>query len=234
MSRIRIYLETKIIKDQKILLGADHIHYLKNVLRTKNGDIVRAFDNDSEWNCIFSLEGEVTIMPFEKLRSNSFVPDIWVCFSLVKKRNINYLVEKISEIGVKKIIPLITDYSEKKCFNLSRLRKISIEASEQSNSLKVPEILEVQSIENFLQNWDNKRMIFFCDESGGERIFDSRNIFKKYNKYAIFIGPIGGWSPNDRKLFKNLKIHNFTLGTNILKADTASIFALSCLRAVTK
>ncbi len=232
MSRIRIYLETKIIKDQKILLNSDHIHYIKNVMRKKNGEIIMAFDRKSEWKCILLLEEKISIKPIKKLRSNFYVPDVWVCFSLVKKKNVNYLVEKISEIGVKKILPLTTEYSEKKGFNVNRLKKISIEAIEQSNSIEIPDITQVQSIENLLKNWDVDRMIFFCDETGGKKIFDSKDIFNQYQKYALFIGPIGGWSLNDRKLFNDLKIHKFSLGENILKADTAAIYALSCFRAL--
>ena len=127
---------------------------------------------------------------------------------------------------------MITEFSERKTFNLNRLRKISVEAIEQSNSIKIPEICEVQNITNLMKNWDNKRMIFFCDECGGNSILSSQKIIQKYRKFAIFIGPIGGWSSSDRKLFSNLKINKCSLGNNLLKADTAAIYSLSCLRAL--
>ena len=75
-------------------------------------------------------------------------------------------------------------------------------------------------------------MIFFCDECGGNSILSSQKIIQKYRKFAIFIGPIGGWSSSDRKLFSNLKINKCSLGNNLLKADTAAIYSLSCLRAL--
>jgi 16S rRNA (uracil1498-N3)-methyltransferase len=232
MPKIRIYFEKKIIKDEKFLLNIDQTHYLKNVMRKKNGEKVLAFDESSEWECRLLFEEKVSLNPIKKIRSGKMIPDIWICFSLVKKKNVNYLVEKISEIGVRKIIPIITEFSETNIVNTMRLRKISIEAVEQSNSIKLPEISEVYSISKILENWDEDRMIFFCDECGGKSILGSEEAFQRYKKYAIFIGPVGGWSFNDRELFKNLKSYNFSLGSNILKADTAAIYALSCLRSL--
>ena len=93
-----------------------------------------------------------------------FIPDIYLYFSLLKSRQTNYLIEKICEIGVKKIIPIKTEFSEKFNLNINRLKKIIIEAVEQSNGIFVPEIENLTSLNNISENWDKKRKIFFCDE----------------------------------------------------------------------
>ncbi len=232
MPKIRIYLEKEIIKDQKILLDKKQMHYLKNVMRRKNGDYILAFNEQSEWECSLNFESNASLMPEKFLRSQNYIPDIWLCFSLLKTKSINNLIEKTSEIGVKKIVPLITEFSERTNLKVSRLKKISIEATEQSNSLVLPEITEVQKITDLLKNWNNERLIIFCDESGGDSIIRAKSLVMSFKKIAIFIGPIGGWSSNDKKLFKNRKIFRTSLGENILKADTAAIYSLSCIKAL--
>ena len=234
MSKIRIYLENQIIKDEKILIEKRQIHYLKNVMRRKNGDKVIMFNGDEEWEGIFQTEGDCFLNPIKLLREKEEIFDVWVCFGLVKNKNIEILVEKVTEIGITKIIPMITYFSNKKIIRSDRLRKISIEASEQSNSINIPIIEEVIEIKELIKDWDEKRLICFCDEKGGKPIIEIAPILKGYKKIALFIGPIGGWSENDRKLFDSLQIFRAKLGDNILKADTAAVYSLSCLKALLK
>lgn len=232
MSKIRIYLENEIIKDEKILIENNQLHYLKNVMRRKDGDKIIMFNGDEEWEGIFQAEGNFYLNPVTLLRKKKLISDIWVCFSLVKNRNIDILVEKVTEIGITKIFPIITEFSDKKIVKVHRLKKISLEASEQCNSMNIPSIEEVMEINDLLRNWDQKRLICFCDEKGGKPILEIGPILKSYKKIAIFIGPIGGWSEADRKLFESLKMFRAKLGDNILKADTAAVYSLSCIKAL--
>ena len=156
MPKIRIYLDKEIIKDHKILLDLKHIHYFKNVMRKKSGDQIFAFNSQSEWKCELKLGKENSMKPVKFLRQRNELPDIWMCFALIKTKKINYLIEKISEIGVKKIIPIVTEFSSKIDIKLARLKKISIEAIEQSNSISLPQIIETQSLEKLLYNWKSK------------------------------------------------------------------------------
>ena len=140
MPKIRIYLEKKIIKDEKILLNENQIHYLKNVMRKQNNDSIFAFDSVSEWKCSINLSEDKFLIPLELLRLSSPIDDIWICFSLIKRKNIKNIIEKVTEIGVKKIIPMITENSEKFCISVDKLRRIAVEATEQNNSIYVPDI----------------------------------------------------------------------------------------------
>ena len=232
MPKTRIYFEKKIIKDHKILLDSKQMHYLKNVMRKRTGDSIIAFDSYCEWECKLDLKVEKSIIPINVLRKKTTLPDIWICFALIKIKNMNNLVEKISEIGVKKIVPIFSEFSSRIQINISRFKKISIEAVEQSDSLSLPAISHPLPLKELLKNWDNERIIFLCDEMGGNQILSAKKIIKEYKKFAIFIGPVGGWSLSDRKLFNDKKIYKLSLGSSILKADTAAIYSLSCIRAL--
>ncbi len=232
MPKIRIYLEKDFFKDQNILLEINQIHYLRNVMRKKNGDKVIAFNGHEEWSCLFNLKNEISLKPTEQLRKKKEIPDIWICFSLVKTSSIDNLVEKISEIGIRRIIPINSEFSKKMKLNIGRLKKISIESTEQCNAITPPLISEIKDLSELIQNWDKERLIILCDETGGAPILSLSNSIKKSKKIAIFIGPVGGWSLKDRKIFYEKKIFRVSLGENILKADTAAIFSLSCVRTL--
>ncbi|MEE2694964.1 MAG: RsmE family RNA methyltransferase [Pseudomonadota bacterium] len=234
MPKIRLYLEKEIIKDQKILLSSDQKHYLKNVMRKKNSEKILIFNKESEWECFLNIDNDVSVTPIRFVRSNKEIPDIWICFSIIKPRNINFLVEKVTEIGVKRIVPIETEFSEKINLNISRLKKIIIEAVEQSNAMNLPEIDNTVKIEKLLAEWEDDRIIILCDELGGNSILDETVRLKNSKKTGIFIGPVGGWSFNDKRLFENKQVHRVSLGENILKADTAAIYSLSCLKALIK
>tara|TARA_Y100000991_G_scaffold213249_1_gene198657 strand:- start:183 stop:878 length:696 start_codon:yes stop_codon:yes gene_type:complete len=222
MPRIRLYLKKNISKDEKIELSTHHFHYLKNVMRKKEDDKILIFNDTEEW--FAKILSENYLLPFEFSRKKINKENIWIYFSLIKKKNINYLIEKVSEIGVEKIIPIETDFSERISIKIDRLNKIIIEAVEQSNSLVIPELSNPVNLKSTLSNWDNNRTIILCDEK-----YEINNHIKlsREKKLAIFIGPIGGWSDKERILFDRINHIKLSLGENILKADTAAILALS-------
>ena len=234
MPKVRIYTDYKISKNVEINISKSQYHYLVNVMRKKDGDKICIFNEVSgEWEALMKKKKNLKIVPLEKFRKTISEPDIWICFSLIKPRNINYLVEKISELGVSRIIPLRTDFSLKTKIDTNRLRKIAIESVEQSNGLMVPKIEEVSRFQDILLNWDQSRFIFFCDEKTKKTFFDIEDKHYGKKKYAIFLGPVGGWSSNDRKFIH--KVDNFSsvsLGNRLLKADTAGICALSSLKLI--
>ena len=203
MSNIRLFLREKIVESGSIVLESEKIHYLKRVMRKKNGDKINIFNGKEQWEAKLNLT-ESIIKPEKRTRVLGFKPDIHLYFSLLKSKQINYLIEKVCEIGVKKIIPIKTEFSENFNFNYSRFEKIIIESVEQSDGIFIPEIEKLTPLKNILENW-NDRKIFFCDEDReGKKI--SNYSFKKNDKIAIFIGPVGGWSFKDKSFFKSLKL----------------------------
>ena len=230
MSKIRLFFKEKIVISKSIALDSEKTHYLKRVMRKKNGDKITIFNGKEQWEVELNLT-EYTVKPEKKTGMLGFVPDIYLYFSLLKNKQTNYLIEKVCELGVKKIIPLKTEFSENFNPNLCRLKKVAIEAVEQSNGILVPEIEKLSSLKEVLKNWNKERKVFFCDEDRkGKKI--SKISLSKKDKVAIFIGPVGGWSLRDKQLFESIEVNKINLGKNILKADTAAIVSLSGLQGL--
>ena len=230
MSKIRLFFKEKIVNSKSIALDSEKTHYLKKVMRKKNGDKITIFNGKEQWEVELNLT-EYTVKPEKKTGMLGFVPDFYLYFSLLKNKQTNYLIEKVCELGVKKIIPLKTEFSENFTPNLCRLKKVAIEAVEQSNGILVPEIEKLSSLKEVLKNWNKERKVFFCDEDRkGKKI--SKISLSKKDKVAIFIGPVGGWSLRDKQLFESIEVNKINLGKNILKADTAAIVSLSGLQGL--
>ena len=140
MPKIRLFFKENIIQNKPLILDNDKIHYLKNVMRKKENDKILIFNENEEWYGKLQLEERKGVIPEHLIKRSEAIPDIWLCFALIKSKNINYLIEKVTEIGLKKIIPIETSYSEKYTPNYQRLQRVCIEAVEQSESLYVPKI----------------------------------------------------------------------------------------------
>ena len=229
MPKIRLFFKENFFQNKPIILDNDKLHYLKNVMRKRVNDKILIFNENEEWSGRLQLEGKKKVVPEHLIKKSETSPDIWLCFALIKSKNLYYLIEKVTEIGLKKIIPIETSYSEKYTPNYERLEKVCIEAVEQSESCCVPKIEKKKELYELLENWDRERVIIFCDEERkGKNILKIPIQGKK--KIAIFIGPVGGWSEDDRKSLKNLSFFNVSLGNNVLKVDTACIVSLSSIR----
>ena len=238
MTKIRIFIEKNIRTESEIVLSKSQSHYLKNVMRKKEEEKIFIFNSyDGEWLAkVRYVNKELKVIPTNQIRKATKCShlDIWICFGVIKPRNIGYLIEKTTEIGVNNFFPLKTEFSENIKLNYSRLNKIAIEATEQSENINVPKIDEVTKLKDFFTKIDSDRKIIMCDEKKKNNSIMKILGKNKFKKLAIFIGPVGGWSKNDMKEFLNQKeVFFISLGNSLLKADTAAIYALSCIRAHT-
>ena len=121
MPKIRLFFKENFFQNKPIILDNDKLHYLKNVMRKKVNDKIFIFNENEEWSGRLQLEGKKKVVPEHLIKKSETSPDIWLCFALIKSKNLNYLVEKVTEIGLKKIIPIETSYSEKYTPNYERL-----------------------------------------------------------------------------------------------------------------
>ena len=165
-----------------------------------------------------------------KKRDVKIENDIWLLFAPVKKSPTEYIVQKATELGVSKIIPVITERTITKNLNLKRMQDIAIESSEQCERITIPEVCAVKKLKDLIPNWDNDRIIFFCDETirNNDVVkIDFQNLSTK-SFGAILVGPEGGFSTNELNYLKEKKfIRPIDLGPRILRADTAVAVALS-------
>jgi len=155
---------------------------------------------------------------------------IWLAFSPIKQNPLNFMIQKTTELGVQKFIPLICERSIVKNINIARIKKIIIESSEQSNRLSIPEIKKIESLKNFIKVFPKNGCIIFCDINSDKK--NLKEILRKKieGPMCILIGPEGDFSETERQLIINLnQVYSLSLASNILKAETAAIAAISII-----
>ncbi len=240
----RFYTTEKIGLQKEITIqSAEMVNQVRRVFRLKSGDSVIMFDGSgSDYECRISDFGKESItLDIDSSTRSRFMPEreIVLCAAVVKKDTFEWIVEKATELGVTKIIPIMAERSEKKNLNEARLKKIAVEASEQSGRGTVPVISEIMSL---------KEVVDYMAKSGGltssqqgevslkavafhldGEPFDARKINTKNNSLAIFIGPEGGWSENELAMFHKSGVPVVTLGTQVLRAETAVVATLSVI-----
>ena len=138
------------------------------------------------------------------------------------------MIQKTTELGVQKFIPLLCERSVVRNINIARVKKIIIESSEQSNRLSIPEIKKIEFLKNFLKNFPKNGYIIFCDINTHKK--NLKKILSKEieGPICILVGPEGDFSETERQLITNLnQVYSLSLASNILKAETAAIAAVS-------
>lgn len=231
--KIRLYFPGKLSLKSPIKLENKQVHYLINVMRKKIDDSILVFNSvNGEFLAKISeiYKNTIIIDIIKKVRDVKIENDIWLLFAPVKKSPTEYIVQKATELGVSKIIPIITERTITKNLNLNRMQDIAIESSEQCDRITIPEICAVKKLKNLILNWDNDRIIFFCDETIRNNDVikkDFQNLSTK-SFGAILVGPEGGFSANETNYLREKKfIRPIDLGPRILRSDTAVIAALS-------
>ena len=230
MSIIRLYFPDKIQSDLSSHLPKEQTHYIKDVMRLKIGDKLSIFNISGEWNAIIqSYEKKgARIKVMKKVREKESEKNIWLAFSPIKQNPLNFIIQKGTELGIQKFIPILTERSMVREINIERIKKIIIEASEQSNRISVPEINKPELLKNFLSQFPKIASLIFCDINSSQN--NLKNFLEKKidGPICILVGPEGDFSENERKMIINLNQTNpISLAKNILKAETAALSAIT-------
>ena len=230
-SKARLFYSNKLKTGTISRLSEKQSHYTKNVMRLKAGDKISLFNSqDGEWDVKILAQGKIfTEFKVEKLsRPLSNENDIWLAFSPIKKVPQELMIQKTTELGIQKFIPLLCERSVVREINIKRTEKIITEACEQSNRITVPKIQELQMLDKFIKNFPDDGKIVFCDINSQSK--DLYNKLSKKNPICILIGPEGDFSEEERQFITNYKnIISITLGKNILRAETAAIASTTIL-----
>ena len=233
---IRLYCNQKLSLNNIIVLNKTDTHYLKNVMRCKKNDQINLFnENDQEFfSKILEIKKYETILEIFELSTNTeIINDIFLIFSLVKKNKMDFIIQKATELGVRKIFPILTERSSIRDINPSRMVAIAKEASEQSNRISIPEISNLMTMQELLEQWDKERSILYADEilkiNKNLTILDRKNFVKS----SLLVGPEGGFSPEENDMLKTYKyVFPISFGKTILRSDTAAIVGLSYLNII--
>ncbi|WP_434290117.1 16S rRNA (uracil(1498)-N(3))-methyltransferase [Celeribacter sp. SCSIO 80788] len=228
-AKIRLYVDHPLSVGQSIPLEREQAHYLFGVMRLAAGAFVALFNSrDGEFVAEVSEAnkrgGALTCV--EKTRELQMPPDLWLLFAPIKKARTDFIVEKAAEMGAKRICPVQTDFTNSERIRQDRLQAHAIEAAEQCGGTYVPEVADLMKLDRLLADWDPERQIMFCDETlvGAAEVLGD----VKGGKWAILIGPEGGFSDTERKRLHALPYaHAVSLGPRILRADTAAVAALT-------
>jgi 16S rRNA (uracil1498-N3)-methyltransferase len=218
------------------LLDGDVIHQLKDVFRLGTGDQLILLDN-SGFEYLSEIEllakGKAEIKILQSSVGNTSEKEVWLFASLIKKDNYEWILEKCTELGVSHFIPIISERSEKKDLNLERAEKIIQEASEQSGRAIMPTLHEVTDLKKVfsLKNLPQKLFAFHTDgetfekEKLGKQSELEKSLGIPHEKVScgIFIGPEGGWTEREVELFRSKNIPIYSLGKQVLRAETAAV-----------
>jgi 16S rRNA (uracil1498-N3)-methyltransferase len=207
------------------------VNQLKKVFRFHVGDTVIVFNGDGQDHQCVIKEFTRDSVVFQKQKSEPsrfMAPrEAWLCASVVKKDNFEWIAEKATELGVSHIVPVLSDRSEKKSLNMERVNKIVVEAAEQSGRGDIPAVHEIFDLEKSIQYIKEKspdaQIVAFHTE--GELVQDE--VLDKSAAIAVFIGPEGGWSEGEVEMFHRLAIPLVSLGKQVLRAETAVVAALT-------
>ena len=200
-------------------------NYLAAVLRLGPGNKVKLFDDRTgEWLAEIVEAGKkrVTLRIGARLREREEVPDLWLLFAPVKRGRIDWLIEKATELGVKRLQPVLTRRTIVDRLNLERLRAHAVEAAEQCERTALPVLDDPRKLDALLKDWPADRALYFADEAGGEAFAPAAG------PAAILIGPEGGFTEEERAMIRALpRARPVSLGPRILRADTAALAAVS-------
>ena len=172
MSNIRLYYPDSIVENTTSLLSKEHTHYVVNVMRLKRGSNINCFNKEGEWvsEVVFLEKDRVEVKFLNRVKESIKSSSIELAICLIKKNPMEIILQKATELGVTKIIPIISERTEVKELNLERANKIVIEATEQSNQLTPPEISKITTLKDFINTIDVAKKIFFADINSKERL----------------------------------------------------------------
>jgi len=223
----RLFVDEALGDGLLLTLDAAQANYLGNVLRLGAGSEIKLFDDRTgEWLARVEEAGKrrLSVRIEGHLRAREQVPDLWLAFAPIKRGRIDWLVEKATELGAARLVPVVTRRTVVERLNLDRLRAHAIEAAEQCERTALPELAEPQKLDALLRGWPAGRALHFADEAGGEPLAEAAGP----GPAAILIGPEGGFTDEERSaILKLAEARPVSLGPRILRADTAAIAALA-------
>ena len=228
MSNVRLFFSESLSLNLSSKLNKSQSHYLTKVMRVKVGESFSLFNQSGEWEAKINeiSKGIVEFTVLKKLREKDNEKDIWLAFTPIKSNFFSFMIQKATELGVTKFIPIITDRTIVRKINYERIEKIIIEASEQSNRIKVPKVEKVQNLNSFLEKNNNIINIVFGDLNTENQNLDPK-IKKEDKPICIIIGPEGDFTESEREKILNFKsVQSLKINNNILRTETAAISAL--------
>ncbi len=230
----RLFVDAPLEAGGAVALERAQAHYLSHVLRLTAGDRVLLFNGrDGEWSAILEGAGKRTSLAVAaRTRQQTAAADLHYLFAPLKAARLDYMVQKAVEMGVSRLVPVLTRHGQVTRINLDRMRANAIEAAEQCGILALPEIGEPVALSRYLAERDPARFLVFCDEDAAAA--NPAAALAKSSApsgLAVLVGPEGGFAEDERAaLLRQPHVIRLSLGPRILRADTAAVAALAVVQ----
>lgn len=245
MPNPRLMIDATLAPSAKLELDEDQARHVGTVLRLEEGDGLRVFNaRDGEWaaRIVAKKKRSMSVLVEGQLRTPRATPDLDLLFAPVKRHATDLIVEKATELGVRRIRPVITQRTIAETVRLDRLASIAREAAEQTERFDAPEILAPVALAKALDGWDAARSLIYADEAGDDegaawggergRAAPIAQAMPSGHALALLIGPEGGFTPEERRMLRGLAfVTPVSLGPRILRAETAVIAALAVIQS---
>ena len=234
--KIRLYVDHPLGPGQTVDLSREQANYLFNVMRLGPGAEVALFNGrNGEWRARVAEAGKRggTLSCVDQTAPLLLPPDLWLLFAPIKKARTDFIVEKATEMGAARILPVQTEFTNAERIRQDRLQAHAVEAAEQCGGTFVPEVTDLQRLDAVLSTWPTGRRLIFADEgrAGLSAVLPDR-VEGEGAGWAILIGPEGGFSEAERNRLRSLPfVTPISLGPRILRADTAAVAALTLFQA---
>ena len=231
MSNIRLFFSAALSSEMVDKLDKSQSHYLTKVMRVKENEVFSLFNKNGEWEAkILGISKNIVeFKTIKQLRQKENTKELWLAFSPIKSNYQNFMIQKATELGVTKFLPIIFDRTVVRKINKERLEKIVIEASEQSNRINVPTIEDAQDLNGFLKK--NLMDLIFTDLNTNNNKIDKSKLTDK--PVCIIVGPEGDFSEAEREEILAFKgVQSIKINENILRSETAVISAISIINYV--
>ena len=228
MSNIRLFFSESLSLNLTATLDKSQSHYVSKVMRVKENEVFSLFNGSGEWEAkILSISKSIVEFNITKqLRQKENPKELWLAFSPIKSNYFNFMIQKATELGVTKFLPIIFDRTIVRKINKKRLEKVIVEATEQSNRINIPEMEEPQSLELFLKN--NDMDLIFTDLNTVNTKINLDQLTS--NPTCVIIGPEGDFSEKEREqILKFEGVQPIKINQNILRSETAVISAISII-----
>ena len=226
--KVRLYVDQPFAEGQTLPLTRDQATYLFAVMRLPVGEIISVINGrDGEWDAeiLRGTKRGGDLVCRAQTRPMTLPPDLWLIFAPIKKVRTDFIVEKATELGVRRILPVQTDFTQGDRVRRDRLQAHAVEAAEQCGATFVPEVDDLRKLDEVLRNWPDGRQVIFCDEA---RAGMPAGYPEEAGPAAILIGPEGGFSDSERTALLAAPFASaVSLGPRILRADTAAIAAIT-------
>ena len=231
MSNIRLFFSKSLSSNMTDKLDKSQSHYVSKVMRIKENEVFSLFNSGGEWEAkILGISKSIVEFSITRqLRQKKTSKELWLAFSPIKSNYFNFMIQKATELGVTKFLPIVFDRTIVRKINKERLEKIIIEATEQSNRINVPLIEEAQSLDTFLKN--NTVDLIFTDLNTSNTKINLDQLTS--NPTCVVIGPEGDFSEDERHKILSFKgVQPIKINENILRSETAVISAISIINYV--